>query len=264
MPRFLREVAKPRVGSRRHRPLAVVSGRGGDYGAVPAEEDETDARRCLGEGQHGRDGSRVDLLAAGGGDELDARPAQGELACGGALLLAHEAHHAGDDQEEEQRRGHDEHEDVGIVERLVEADAGRDQARSGEQPEAERSETRARVERRLFERAHRGMERGRAPEQIESDPAHVVAQLVVVRVRQQGERVGGIHGEERDDAPDQEIEGRCPLAVVDRQAALRRRGAGCRRAGRRPTPPSRASSSRRDGCSERPGTPRREARCRRR
>ena len=62
------------------------------------------------------------------------------------------------------------------------------------------------------------MEGGRAPEQKESDPAHVVAQLVVVRVRQQGERVGGVHGEERDDAPDQEIEGRCPLAVIDRQA----------------------------------------------
>ena len=145
-------------------------------------------------------------------------PSQSELACGGALFLAHEAHHARDDQEEEKRRSHDQHEDVGVAERLVEADAGRDQARPGEQPEAERSETRARVERRLFERAHRGVERGRAPEEVEGNPADVVAELMVVRLRQQGERVCGVHGEEGDDAPDQKIEGGCPLAVVDRQA----------------------------------------------
>ena len=110
------------------------------------------------------------------------------------------------------------HEDVRVSERLVEADARRDQTGAGEQAEPKRREPRARVERRLLERPHRGVERRCAPEQVVGDPAHVVAQLVVVGIREQGVRVGGVDGEQRDDAPDEEVEGRRPLALVDRQS----------------------------------------------
>ena len=62
------------------------------------------------------------------------------------------------------------------------------------------------------------MKCGRTPEQVVGDPTDVVDQLVVVRVGEQGVRVRRVHGKKRDDAPDEEIEGRCTLAVVDREA----------------------------------------------
>jgi hypothetical protein len=61
------------------------------------------------------------------------------------------------------------------------------------------------------------MESRGAPEEVERDPAHVVAELVVVRAREQRIVVRRVDGEEGDDAPDQEVEGGGPLAVVDRE-----------------------------------------------
>ena len=83
--------------------------------------------------------------------------------------------------------------------------------------ETERGEPRAGLERGLLERPHRRVKRRGAPEEVVGDPADVVAELVVVGVREQRVRVGGVDGEQRDDAPDQQVEGRGALAVVDRE-----------------------------------------------
>ena len=211
-------LAEPAVGVLRHMPFALVAGRGGDNCALSVQQDETDCRRPPDESQDRRDRSFVDLLTTACRDELDARPSQCQLARCRSLLLTHQTDHAGHDEKEQQRRRHDQHEDVRVVERLVEPDAGRDQTGSREQPEPEWGEARARLVRRLLERAHRGVERGGAPEQVVDDPAHVVAQLVVVRVGEQRVGVGGVDGEQRDDAADEEVEGRSALSLVDRQA----------------------------------------------
>ena len=87
----------------------------------------------------------------------------------------------------------------------------------GEQREAQWRQPGAGLERGLLERAHRRVQRGRAPEQVEGDPADVVAQLVVVRAREQRVGVGRVDGEQGDDAADEEVEGRRALAVVDRE-----------------------------------------------
>ena len=87
-----------------------------------------------------------------------------------------------------------------------------------EEPEAHRCQARARSERRLLERPHGGVQGGRTPEQVVGDPADVVDQLVVaVRALEQGEVVGRVRGEEADDAPDEQVEGRRALARVDRE-----------------------------------------------
>ena len=54
-----------------------------------------------------------------------------------------------------------------------------------------------------------------APEQVVDDPADVIAELVVVGIGEERVRVGGVDCEERDDASDQQIEGRGALALVD-------------------------------------------------
>ena len=127
--------------------------------------------------------------------------------------------------------------------------------------EPKRGEPRARIERGLLERPHRRMERGGAPEQVVRDPADVVAQLVVVGVREQRVVVRGVDSEKRDDAGDEEVEGGARLPGR-RRAGSPRRGGGCLRAGRRRRRPSRAASGPRDGCSARRGRPRRAGRCR--
>ncbi len=57
-----------------------------------------------------------------------------------------------------------------------------------------------------------------APEEVERDPPDVVAQLVVVRIGEQRVRVRRVDREQRDDAPDEEVEGGRALAVVDGEA----------------------------------------------
>ena len=199
-------------------PFALVSGRGGNNCALSVQQDETDCRRPSDESQDRRDGGLVDLLTTAGRDELDARPSQSKLACCRSLLLAHEADHAGHDEQEQQRRRDDQHEHIWVAERLVEPDARGDQTGSRQQPETEWREACAGLVRRFLERAHGGVECGRAPEQVVGDPAHVVAELVVVRVREQRVRVGRVHGEQRDDAADEEVERRSALPLVDCQA----------------------------------------------
>ena len=134
------------------------------------------------------------------------------------------------------RRGHDQHEHVRIADRLVEADAGRDQAGARRAERDGRGQPRPRVQRGLFERAHGRMQRGRTPEEVVGDPADVVGELVVVGVREQRKRVGRVDREQRDDA--RRRGGRRPaLACPCRpQDARRRQAGGCRRAGRRPRP----------------------------
>ena len=62
------------------------------------------------------------------------------------------------------------------------------------------------------------MQRGGAPEHVVRDPAGVVAQLMVVGVLEERVPVGGVDGEEADDAADQQVEGRRTLAGVDGKA----------------------------------------------
>ena len=128
--------------------------------------------------------------------------------------------------------------------------------------EPHRGQPRAGLERGLLERPHRGVQRGRAPEQVEGDPADVVAELVVVRPREQRVVVRGVDGEQARRCCRRG--GRRPARAsrCRPRGGSRRREAGCRRADRRPTRPSRARSGRRGGCSGRRGRPTRAARCR--
>ena len=146
----------------------------GERDARSRPKHQTDGGRLAGERSDGRDGSLVDLLAPAGRDELDARRPQRELARGRPLLLANQAGHARRRRAGTGPRTPRSARDVRVAERLVEADAGRDQAGSGEQPETEWREPRARVQRRLLERAHGRVKRGCAPQQVVGDPADVV------------------------------------------------------------------------------------------
>ena len=168
-------------------------------------------------------------------------PSQRELARRRSLLLAHEAGHARDDEKEQRCRGDDEHEHVGVAPRLPGADSGRDQTGAGEQSEAKRREARARLERRLFERPHRRVERGGAPEQVVRDPADVVDQLVVVRVGEQRVRVGRVDGEQARRCCRSGDRRPARAFPCRRRAGSRRREAGCLRADRRRIQPSRAA-----------------------
>src|SRR5919206_1289850 len=62
------------------------------------------------------------------------------------------------------------------------------------------------------------MKSSRAPEEVVEDPADVVDELVVVRVLQERQVVGRIRREQRDDAADEQVEGRRALRVVDGEA----------------------------------------------
>ena len=73
----------------------------------------------------------------------------------------------------------------------------------------------------LGELLHRRMQRGRAPQQVEEDPAGVHPQLVVVGVVQREDAVDEVGAEQRDDARDQQVEGRAALAGVDGEADAR-------------------------------------------
>ena len=213
-----RTSAQPAFGLPRDRPGSVPLRRRGDVGAAAAQEDQPDVHRRSHQRLDGGDRGFVHALAPGCGDEVDPGASERELARRRSLLLAHEARHAADDEEEEECRCGDQDELVRIAPRLPGPDARRDEARARKEPEAKRREPCSWIERRLLQGAHRGVERGSAPEEVVDDPADVVAELVVVRVREQCVRVGRVHGEERDDAPDQEVEGRGAHAHVDREA----------------------------------------------
>ena len=114
-------------------------------------------------------------------------------------------------------RGGDEDEGVGVAPRLPGSNSGRDQAGGRQQGEPERRESCPRLDRGLLERPHRRVERGRTPEEVVRDPADVVDQLVVVRVRQQGVGVRRIDGQQADDAREEEVERRRALPLVDRE-----------------------------------------------
>ena len=162
-----------------------------------------------------RDRSPVHLLAAGRRDQVHAGSSESELACGGARLLANEPGHAQDDEEEQDRGSEDQNELVGIPPGLPGANSGCDETGAREKRQPERSEARPVLERGLLECPHRGMQGRGAPEQVVDDPADVIAQLVVVGIREERVRVGGVDREKRDDASDQQIEGWGALALVD-------------------------------------------------
>ena len=143
------------------------------------------------------------------------------------------------------------------------ADAGSDQARDGEEAEPQRSQTRPDVRRRLVESTHRGVERGCAPQDVVGDPADVEAELMVVAVDEQGVGVRAVDDEQRDDAGDEQVEGRRTLAGVDREANHRGEEQDVsERIGGRHALGERAKD-RTDGCSARRGSPTRGARIRR-
>ena len=258
-------LAQPALGVLRDRPSAVVLRTRRRRPAPSAvEQDEPDARRSLRRG-HGPPRSRPRSPARGRRRRRARRPrcAQRQLA---------RSRHAPPGERGRpcaRRRAGRGAAEATISTSLSESPnacqariAGRDQAGAREQPEPERRQARPGLERRLLERAHRGVEGGRAPEQVVGDPADVVAQLVVVGVREQRVGVGGVHGEQarRCSRRGDRRPGRAfPCRP---RGGSRRRGAGCRRADRRPRRPSRASSARRGGCSERRGRPTRAGRCR--
>ena len=103
-----------------------------DCFAVP---DEHEPRRCLRTEQtiHGRDGGCGDLVLVGCRNQIDPGSAQRSLARDGSLFLPNEPGHSRDDEQEQHGGCDDQHQDVGVVQRLGEADRGRYQARTGEE-----------------------------------------------------------------------------------------------------------------------------------
>ena len=98
--------------------------------------------------------------------------------------------------------------DVGVVQRLGEADRGRYQARTGEEDQPNRCETCTGVGRRLFQSTHRRMKRCCTPEEVIEDPPGVEAQLVVERVLQERVVVRRVGSHQADDAADEQPERR--------------------------------------------------------
>ena len=209
------------------------------------------------------DGSAAHAVAARCRDELDARVPQRKLACRLPFLLANQPGHARDDEQEQDRRGDDDDQDVGVAELFCEADARSDQARDGEEAQPQRRQTRPDIRRRLVESAHRRVQRGCSPQDVVGDPTDVEAELMVVAVDEQGVGVRAVDDEQRDDAGDEQVEGRRALARRRPRAESPRRGAGCLRADRRSTHSWRAARARTDGCSARRGSPTRGAQTRR-
>ena len=199
-----------------HDPWSFRTGRHGRF-TVRRQQDDADGCARPDDLSGGSDNCRIDLLLACRRDERDACAAQRELPARRPLLLANEPGHTRDDKEEQDRRRADDDEHVHVVDVLREMDPRRDQAREREQREAEPRQAASGVDRRLFERAHRRMERGRSPQHEIGDPPDVVDQLMVVRAFEQRVVVGAVRCEDRHDARDQQVEGRRALARVDRE-----------------------------------------------
>ena len=81
-----------------------------------------------------------------------------------------------------------------------------------------RREPRLAVRGRLLELAHRRMQRGGAPQQVEADPADVEPDVAVVRPVQRAPGRRRVGDEQRDDARGQQVERGLALAGVDREA----------------------------------------------
>jgi hypothetical protein len=172
---------------------------------VAAELDD-----CL---QRGDD----DLVAIGGADEQAAGGGESALTGGGLLALAHQAGHAADDQREERHRRPDEDDGIPVVvgDGACELEHRRDQRRAGQQDEAHAGEARLAAGLHVGKLDHRGVQRRRAPQEVEEDPAGVQPQLVVVGAVQGEDPVDEVGEQQRDDAGDEQVEARTPLARVD-------------------------------------------------
>ena len=147
-------------------------------------------------------GGRVELVALGRADERGAGAAQHALARGGALLLADEAGHAGHDEDEEDDRREDDDEevDVAAADLADDLDGGRDERRERQERQADRRQARRVPGGGLGELAHRRVQRGGAPEEVEADPADVEDDLAVVGAVQRHDAVDEVGDEQRDDA----------------------------------------------------------------
>ncbi len=160
----------------------------------------------------------VHLLVAGRTDELGAGNPQRALARDDSFLRPDEPGHPGHDEQEEHCRGDDQNQDVWVLEGLEEADRRGDQAGAAQQRKPDPREPRAGVARLLLEHPHRGVQGGRAPEDVVHHPAEVVDQLsVVVGVLEDREVVRRVGRQQADDAPREEVERRRALAGVDRE-----------------------------------------------
>ena len=176
-PRRLGQQLGGGVATQRPRPAVGLQGPLGGDDAEPAVLDQAQPRRgaIVEEGTHGLQRRAVDLRTAGGGHQRRARRAQRALARHRALLLADEARHAQHDEAEEhhRRRDDDEEVEVAAAQLLRGLDDRRDQRRHGQQRQSQRRQPRHAVGRGLLELAHRGVQGGGAPQQIEADPADV-------------------------------------------------------------------------------------------
>ena len=206
----------------------------GDDDAVALGEAEARDHLVTRERTRGDERGAADVVAAGGGDEVGARGAEDLLAGDGALLLAHEAGHAGDDEAEQEDRGDVDHElVVAVVDDLEQGHDRRDQRGAGEQDEPQRRQARVAVRGRRLELAHRRVQRGRAPQEVEAEPADVEPDLAVVGARERDQAVGEVGDEQGDDARRRAGRTRAGARPCRRRAGSRRRAAGCRRSGRR-------------------------------
>ena len=197
------------------RPRRGELGVGGDKATVLGQA-EPGGRAVAGELAGRGEGRVADVLAARGGDQIGARGAEDPLARDGALLLTDEAGHARHDEAEEEDRGHVDHETVvRVVDDLQQRHHRSHERGADEQHQALRGEARGAVRRGALELGHRWVQRRRAPQQVEADPADVEPHLAVVGAREGDEAVGEVGREQGDDAQGQEVERGPARARVD-------------------------------------------------
>jgi hypothetical protein len=186
------------------RPRRGELGVGGDEATVLGQA-EPGSRAVTGELASGGERRVADVLAAGGGDQIGTCGAEDPLARDGALLLADEACHSRHDEAEEEDRGHVDHETiVRVVDDLQQRHHRGHERGADEQHQALRGEARVAVRRGPLELGHRGMQRRRAPQQVEADPADVEPHLAVVRAREGDDAVREVGRQQGDDAQGQQ------------------------------------------------------------
>ena len=110
-----------------------------------------------------------------------------------------------------------------------------------------------------IERAHRRVQRGRAPQQVVGDPADVVDQLVVVGAVRSAACRRSRWRAAQTMLREEQVEGGLALAGVDGQADRPPRAAARRPAGRRSRRLARAPRRRERACRARSGRPTRAA-----
>ena len=161
-----------------------------------------------------------DVLRIRGRDEQPTGSAERALARHRLLALPHEAGHARDHQREQNRRRADDEQQIPVAGRddLDDLQRRGDQGRAGEQRQSQPRQPRLAIGLHVGELLHRGMERGRPPEQVEEDPARIEPQLVVVGVVQREQAVDVVGDQHRHDPGDQQVERRPALAAVHGEA----------------------------------------------